>query len=118
MTLSDCYNLFGGDYTEVHDRLCKDELIQKYLLRFVELNEFVALRDALNREDYEKADLAAYSIMVSSLHLGFPALHESAEQLRAVIDSRNTDDIEAFAEKTKAEYDVVYNAIQQYAAEM
>ena len=118
MTLTDCYSLFGGNFKEVSDRLQSDTLIQKYLIKFADLNEFDTLRDALKQEDYDKAALTAYSIMVSSLHLGFPLLQKSAGQLCAALDSHNIKDIEPLMGKAQAEYDTVCDAIRQYAVSL
>lgn len=55
MDLEQCYKELEGDYAEVMRRLRKEELVHRFLIKFLESDEVQRIDEALQERDYEKA---------------------------------------------------------------
>ena len=50
MLLKECYNLFGGDYEVVRQRMMKDEIIEKFVIKFLTEPSYQNLCDTIESE--------------------------------------------------------------------
>lgn len=86
MTLMECYDKIGGDYPDTVRRLCKDTLIETFLLKFLNDKSFETLSDAISAKNGKDAFAAAHTLKGIALNLGLKALfiptNELTEALR------------------------------------
>ena len=86
MDLEQCYRELEGDYADVMRRLRKEELVRRFLIKFLEIDEVQRIDDALQEKDYEKAFDLVHTLKGETMTLGLGRLSKSSvilcEQLR------------------------------------
>lgn len=120
MLLKECYDCFGGDYESVRQRIPKDEIIEKFVKKFLTEPSYSDLCRTLQEENYAEAFRAAHSMKGVSANLGFQKLERSAGDLTECLrnsEEKQIDKTEAerLLEKVTVDYKEVIDAIQKYA---
>lgn len=114
MDIKQCYESFGGDYEDAYMRLLTDERIEKFLKKFVEIDDVGKLEAALSEKDYGEAFMRAHDLKGTSSNLGFTELYKSSsvlcEELRG---GEPKCDVTAMFEKVRADCDSIYTAVGQ-----
>lgn len=116
--LKDCYDSFGGSYEAVRQRMPKDEIIKKFVLKFLDEPSYGNLSRALKNEDYGSAFLEAHSLKGVSANLGFERLGESSGVITELLRNKEESEIDreecmkAFEQVSK-DYQEVIEAIKQ-----
>lgn len=118
MTVKECYEMFGGDYEDVLQRIPRDELVKKFVLKFLDDKSYEKLKVGLQQENMEEAFRAAHSLKGVSQNLSFQKLGQSAgeltEQLRhwesAPVDRACCEQL---FQTVTADYEAVIAAIQK-----
>lgn len=115
MDIKKCYQAFGGDYEDVFVRLSSDERIERFVKKFVELDDCGQMLAALEQNDYRTMFLKAHDLKGTSSNLGFTALYASSfelcEALRAGQPSR---DISPLVEAVKSDCEKIAQAVKQF----
>ena len=112
MTVKECYDAFGGDYSDVLGRLAKDERILKYLKMFVAGNDYQLIAASLEAENYEEAFRNVHNLKGVSLNLGLTPLKETSSVLcEALRHGKPTVDVAPMLAAVKTAYDSVVSAI-------
>lgn len=119
MLLQECYEALGGDYEAVKQRLFQDELITKFVLKFLDEPTYLNLQEALKNGNYEDAFRAAHSLKGVCQNLGFDKLAVSSSDLTECLRCRSekTPDLaqcKTLFEQVEADYQVVINTILKY----
>ena len=87
MLLEKCYENLKGDYSEIKKRLLRDEVIEKFLLKFPNDKTMENLRKAVLNQNIEESFREAHTLKGLSANLGFTnltnALSPITEQLRS-----------------------------------
>ena len=113
MTLEECYEKFGGDYSETLERLVMPELVEKYLRRFLKDPCYNLLVESF-REDGSRdreAFQAVHTLKGLCLNLGLTPLTRSSSALtEALRDGRKPGAEEMFVQ-VKKDYAAVSGAI-------
>ena len=78
MLLKECYDTFGGSYESVRQRISKDEVIKKFVIKFLAESSYDKLRQAIENEDYVGAFNAAHALKGVSQNLSFERLGKSS----------------------------------------
>lgn len=94
MTLKECYEDFGGDYESVKVRISNEEIIKKFVIRFLTEPSYDNLCQALEDEAYEDAFRAAHSIKGICANLGFPKLGSSSSLLTEFLRGKDKEQID------------------------
>lgn len=81
MDLNAFYAAIGGDYNDVKARLQSDELIEKFLFRFIDDPSYSELKSALSCGDIAAAFRAAHTLKGVAATLGLNRLSESSSGL-------------------------------------
>lgn len=114
MDVKKCYQSFGGDYEDVSARLVSDERIERFVRKFVELDDCGQMLAALEKADYRTAFLKAHDLKGTSSNMGFTALYASSfelcEALRAGQPSR---DITALTAAVKSDCERIAQAVKE-----
>lgn len=117
MTVKECYDLIGGDYDDVIDRLGMEKLVEKFMLKFREDKAMPQLRAAIAEDNTEQAFRAAHTLKGVAINLAFKNLEICAsdltEQLRPL---ENKPDSELVG-KVENEYDRIVDILNQYEAQ-
>lgn len=105
MIIREFYEAIDSDYREVLNRLCKDERIEKYLLKFVSANNMDDFEKAYEAKDYKEAFRVVHSMKGMSLNLGLSKLCEqSSEVCEELREGSPKEDISRKIEKLRETY--------------
>lgn len=123
MNLKECYDTLGGNYEDTKQRLCKDEMIQKFIIRFLKDTNFFQLCQAIADEDYEQAFMDAHTLKGLCLNLGFQRLGESAGNLTEFLRDSKTREMDKekcneLLNHVKNDYKITQNAIEEFKASL
>ena len=114
MDLKKCYQQFGGDYEDASLRLMNDERIERFLKKFIELDDCSAMLAALDAKDYKTAFLKAHDLKGTSSNMGFTELYRSSFELcEALRGGKPEKDITAMTEQVKSDCGRIKAAVSQ-----
>ena len=115
MDLEQCYKELEGDYAEVMRRLRKEELVHRFLIKFLESDEVQRIDEALQERDYEKAFDLVHTLKGETMTLGLGRLSKSSimlcEQLRYKIYGEEM--LQQFR-KVRMDYQKTIDIIRKY----
>jgi len=117
MTLQECYQAMGGDYTDVVSRLRSDRLVQKFVLKFLDDGSYDLLCRSLEGKQYEEAFRAAHTIKGMCQNLSFNRLLESSSRLTEALRSGRTTEAGALFQEVADDYQATVAAILKFKAE-
>lgn len=118
MTLKECYSVVGGDYEGAVSRLMNERLVQKFVLKFLDDENFDKLIKSMEAEDYEEAFRAAHTIKGVSLNLGFTSLGNSSSKLTEAFRAAKSEEYHELLEAVKKDYSRTVSAIKAFQAEL
>ena len=116
MNLKEFYEKIGGDYEEVLSRLSSDQRIQKYVIRFLDVPDFEALKEAIAAKDWEKSFLAAHTLKGNALNLGFGNFMRSDAELTEYLRPRTVESEQVLMDlfnKASVDYQNLIDAINE-----
>lgn len=118
MTIQECYESFGGDFEDVRQRIPKDELIQRFALKFLDDKSYENLLAGLKNDDMDQAFRAAHSLKGVSQNLSFKNLGISASELTEALRHWETEPVdkahcEELLKQVTADYEAVVAAVKQ-----
>ena len=117
MTIQECYQAMGGDYSQVVIRLPSESIIRKFIAKFPEDDSYPHLLQAMEAGNREEAILAAHALKGVSGNLGFARLYASSslltEKLRMDSARISQEEISLLEEVTRS-YNVTVTAIARY----
>ena len=118
MTIQECYASFGGDFEDVRQRIPKDELIQRFALKFLDDKSYENLVAGLEANDMDQAFRAAHSLKGVSQNLSFRNLGISASNLTEELRHWETAPVdqarcEELFKQVAADYEAVIAAVKQ-----
>lgn len=120
MTIQECYQLFDGDFQDVLSRLIDAARVEKFSLRFLDVTEYNDLKEAMSKQDWNNAFLAAHTLKGVSLNLGFSKLAKVDAELTEVLRPRQVDDVahaNQLFDQVTVEYNSVVNALKSFLAQ-
>ena len=78
MNLKDCYIKLGGDFNEVLGRLRREQIIQKFIYKFLDDKSFLLFEASMENKDYVEALRAIHTLKGICQNLSFTRLFESS----------------------------------------
>jgi HPt (histidine-containing phosphotransfer) domain-containing protein len=119
MNLKECYDAFGGSYEVIRGRLPKDELIEKFVKKFLAEPSYAALSGAVEAGDYEEAFKAAHALKGVSANLSFTRLTKSVSELTELLRNSgektvDADECRKLFDTVTADYKEVTETIRKY----
>ena len=119
MTLEECYDVFGGSYQDVKQRLLSDALIERFVNKFLTDSSYEMLCTAVEAGDCEGAFRAAHTLKGICQNLSFRRLAESAGRMTEYL--RGKEEVEGdkqyceeLLQQIKKDYDAVVQAVIEY----
>lgn len=116
MELEECYASFGGSYQDVKQRLMRDELIQRLVIKFLDDGSYEKLAAAMEKKDYGEAFRAVHTLKGVSQNLSFDCLSRSTDALTEALRRWESEPVdvekcERLWQQVSADYKAVSNAI-------
>lgn len=105
MTVQECYQNLGGDYSQVEKRLPSVSLIKRFITKFLDDGSFSELCQAMQAGQREQAFRAAHTLKGVCANLSFDRLGASANQLTELLRSEGDGVPEGAA--------LVFHAVEQ-----
>ena len=116
MELKEVYEKIGGDYDDVVRRLMGEELVRKFLLKFLDDKSYADLERTLSEGDYKEAFRAAHTLKGVCLNLGFTELYKVSAELTEVLRGRETAGSDELYAQVKEQYTTLTDAIRELAS--
>ena len=96
MTLKECYDSFGGNFETAKKQMIKEEIIDRFVLKFLDDRSYTKLIDAVNEQNYEDAFKAAHTLKGVCLNLSFERISNSVSILTELLRNKKNDEVDRF----------------------
>lgn len=116
-TLRECYEAFGGDYDAVLGRLRREELVAKFLYKFLNDTSYELFTDSMQKGDYDEALRGVHTLKGVCQNLSFTKLFESSNEVTQALKQHETERAEALAPQLAADYDLLIRTVTEYRSE-
>ena len=103
-SISEYYEKIGENFESVKRRLCDDEMIKRFVLKFGKDGTFSELSAAMTARELPAAFREAHTLKGVAANLGFAKLAFSASELTEILRSGTFDGADEAFLKTKKEY--------------
>lgn len=114
ISLKECYFRMGGNYDDVMGRLPREQMVQKFVLKFLEDQSFAQLEEAMAAKDFETAFRAAHTIKGTCQNLSFTKLQESSSLVTEALRMGDTDRASRLMERLSEDYALTIRVIREY----
>lgn len=114
MNLKMCYQQLEGDYADVMSRLPKEEMVQRFIFKFLDEKSYDELNTAMQEHDYETAFRAAHTIKGICQNLSFTKLYRSSNQLTEALRFKKYQETEELFNAFSNDYMQNISTIQAY----
>ena len=119
MTLQETYEQFGGDFEGVMSRLPKEELVERFVRKFLTEPSYGNLVEGIREKDCEKSFRGAHSLKGVCANLGFSRLENSSKELTEFLREKQVDEVDwtevaKLQEQIDVDYKEVIRSIQAY----
>lgn len=104
MTVKEFYAAIGGDYEGVVGRLYSEQIVKKFLLKFLDDKSFETLTNSLKAKDFKEAFRAAHTIKGVCQNLGFTEFLVSSSAMTEALRNEVKEGYEELYEKVAADY--------------
>lgn len=115
MTLKECYAALGGDYDGVLARLCSENLVRKFVLKFPSDDSYNLLIKSIEDGNAQEAFRAAHTLKGVCGNLGFVALGDSSSALCESLRGGKLDGVSGLLPAVRADYERTIKAIADFA---
>ena len=92
-----------------------EELVRKFLLKFLDDKSYADLERTLSEGDYKEAFRAAHTLKGVCLNLGFTELYKVSAELTEVLRGRETAGSDELYTQVKEQYTTLTDAIRELA---
>lgn len=114
MNLKDCYSEFGGDYESVIGRLRKEQLVEKFLYKFLDDKSYQLFETSMKDQNYEEALRAVHTLKGVCQNLSFSGLYESSSQITNALRADDTGKARELAPQLASDYNKIIHAVEEY----
>lgn len=117
MSIEDLYSSIGSDYEEVFSRLPSKQLIEKFIVRFIDDKSFERLNEAIESGNRADAFLHSHTLKGVAANLGFKPLLDSVSVVTELLrdeSARTTDVDQSLLEQVRIDYYETVKAIKSY----
>ena len=104
MTIEQCYQVMGGNYTEVCGRLPSQRLVEKFVRKFLDDQSYAELTAAMAAGDHDAAFRAAHTLKGLAANLGLVQLWQAASALTEALRGSDMQRASALYPETAAAY--------------
>ena len=102
----------GGDWQDELKRFGSEELVKRFIYKFVNDKSMAELRSALSCADAERSFRAAHTLKGICLNLGFDNLFTVSSELTEKLRPRTLEGSEELLQKVQEQYDITVQALK------
>lgn len=113
MTITEFYEITGSNYADVKQRLMRDELITKFVKKFIDDNSYQQLCEGHTLGDIELAYRAVHTLKGVAGTLGFSKLQAAASELTEQLRPHTSPIDEALYKNVCDNYDWIVDNIKR-----
>lgn len=113
MTIMECYEAMGGNFSDVKARLMTEDRVKKFALRFLNDKSFETLKASLDEGNYEEAFRAAHTLKGVCQNLGFDRLYRSVFEISEALRGGNALSDIAMLDAVATDYEATVSALSQ-----
>ncbi|MCI8321435.1 MAG: Hpt domain-containing protein [Dorea sp.] len=114
MTIKECYEVIGGDYEAVFQRMMRKEaLIIKFAKKFIDDGSYKNLVDNLSAGNVEEAFRAAHTLKGVAQNLGFEKLYKPSSDMAEILRAGNMEGIDGLMDDITREYEKTVTALRE-----
>ncbi len=117
MTLKQFYDAIGGNYEDVVARLFSEQIVKKFLFKFLNDGSYDTLVKSLAEGDYEIAFRSAHTIKGVCQNLSFDKLLVSSSALTEALRNGRSEEYAPLAEKVKSDYEQTIEKLKELQQE-
>lgn len=117
MTIEECYQELGGDYSQVCKRFPSSALVERFIAKFLNDGSFQTLTEQLQAGNREEAFRAAHTLKGVCANLGFDRLFVSASKLTDLLREKEDtipEEAEELYNTVKQDYEETVSAVRTY----
>lgn len=114
MNLRDCYIAFDGDFDEVMSRLQREQLVEKFLYKFLDDKSFGMFKTAMSNKDYDEALRAVHTLKGICQNLSFSGLYKSSSQITNALKENDYSKAIDMAPQLEEDYYKLIHAVEEY----
>lgn len=113
MNLKECYTKFGGDYDAVLGRLRREQLVQKFVYKFLDDPSFQLFETSMERKDYAEALRGVHTLKGVCQNLSFDRLFEISSQITNALKANDYDKAIEMTPQLERDYYEVIHAVEE-----
>jgi HPt (histidine-containing phosphotransfer) domain-containing protein len=114
MNLKDCYIKFGGDFDEVIGRLRREQLVEKFMYKFLDDKSFDLYQTSMANKDYDEALRAVHTLKGICQNLSFTELYESSREITNALKSNDYEKAIGMTPQLSEDYYRIIHAVEEY----
>lgn len=113
MTISEFYDLIGGDYEDIISRLYTDERIIKFLKLFLRDTSYQELRSCMQKGEWEEAFRAAHTLKGVAQNLSMNSIIKAAGNITEALRIKNIELAKQLLPNVENTCDKVYSLLAE-----
>lgn len=114
MTIRECYEKMGSDYSGLLGRLGSEAIIAKFSVKFLDDPSFSELKSACADGRAEDAFRAAHTLKGVCLNLGFDKLYEVSAALTEKLRGRQLEGYEELLAQVEQQYEMTTSVLREF----
>lgn len=114
MDLKECYRRLGGDFDGVMGRLRREQMIAKFVIKFLDDKSFALFESSMAEKNYDEALRAVHTLKGICQNLSFTQLFESSYAVTKALKEKNVEQAQALAPQLSRDYQRVIGAVEEY----
>lgn len=114
MDLKECYVKFGGDFDGVIGRLQREQLVVKFLYKFLDDKSFSLFETSMKEQNYEEALRAVHTLKGVCQNLSFTSLYESSSQITNALRANDYEKAIEMSPQLEQDYYRIVHAVEEY----
>lgn len=111
MTLREFYSSVGGDYQDVIERLHSEEIVIKFLIRFMEDTLIRKLEKAVSEGNQPEAFTIIHTFKGTCINMGLGNLSKLSSEMTEALRTQFSSEVPALLEKVMQEYTITIERI-------
>ncbi len=113
MNLKEFYDKIGGDYEGTIGRLYKEDLVKKFVKKFLNDKSYDDLLEYMKNAELEDAFRAVHTLKGVAINLGFTKLYNVSSTLTEALRHKEYDGTDMMLNEVKKEYKLTIDAINE-----
>lgn len=115
MEIKEFYDAIGVENVTVLNRLRKEDLVRKYLLKIPDDKTYQSLSESLEKKDYETAFRAAHTLKGVAANLDLEPLLKSSSALTETLRNKDYDEetIHELFQEVKTAYFMILDKLKE-----